>query len=155
MLPIEGIPDVCSTVNGPKLSFIEKVDTFVRTHRTTISLFGTLSPIVLCWHPVGVLTAIGAKVAIATITAAVALNVFEHVKPTFPIQTATLNLLHHFIVISLPIVAGMYLPSYLPSSMGKEMVAAIVLLATSIGIAVGHIFPPMNHDLTYRKLGLV
>ena len=136
-------------------SFIERADKLIGNYRSTISFMGTASPLLLYWTPIGVLTTIGIKVVVATTIAAIALNTFEKTKPTSNVQTASLNLLHHFVVISFPFIVGMCLPSYLPASMSKNILVGITFLAASICAVANYVFPPMDHNKIYRRLGLV
>jgi hypothetical protein len=137
-----------------KKDYLKSFDKFIGSHRGTISLLCGMAPYMLYFTPIGVISSAGKIALVATTVATVSLKVFEEAKPQSKAQIATLNLMHHFICISLPFISGSLTAAYLHSYVAKNQLFGLTLLASWVYVAANYIFPPINYKSIYKRLGI-
>lgn len=148
------LPDMIPYAAPIKHNYLKSLDKFIGSHKTAISFLCGLTPYMLYFTPIGVVTIAGKIAVTATAIAAISLKIFEEAKPVSKTQIASLNLMHHFICISLPFIAGSFTASCLHSYLAKHMLFGVSLLASWVYVAANYIFPPINYKDNYKKLGI-
>jgi hypothetical protein len=140
---------------APKMPFIRKCDRFLGGNKGVFSLLTGFSTVLFHFTPLGVVDTAGKTMLGATAVAYATLKIFEQTKPKEAYPASTLNLLHHFIVITLPITAGLLTTSLLGAYVAKNVLVGLSLLASTVYVVANWVFPPMDHKKVYRGLGLV